>query len=355
MDIDLLRQLVTTPGVPGREFRIRQLIESVAKDIFDDIHTDNLGSLHAVLKPTRQPANGRPAKRVMIAAHMDQIGFIVRHIDDAGFLRLAPVGGFDTRNLFARIVKVSPDLKDSSKDLVGVMNPGGKPIHIASPEERKQVPEVTSFLIDLGMTASAVKQHISIGDMVTIQADLHDIGQTWTSQCMDNRIACFIALEAARKLKQSTTGHACELHVVFTVQEEVGLRGAGPATEIVEPDIGIALDTTLCCDTPGVPSEDRVTQQGSGVGLNVMDGAAIVDLDLLEQVEAIAKRDGIPAQRTLLHRGGTDAGTMQRAGQGFKIVTLLTPTRYIHTVTEMVHKSDVTAARDLLAAFLAEL
>jgi endoglucanase len=142
---------------------------------------------------------------------------------------------------------------------------------------------------------------------------------------------------------------------VFTVQEEVGLRGAGPATFAIEPDLGIALDTTLCCDTPGVASEERITKQGAGVGLNVMDAAAIADLDELERVERIAVERGIPAQRTILHRGGTDAGTMQRAGRGYKVVTLLTPTRYIHTVSEMVHRSDVLAARDLLAAYLAEI
>jgi len=358
LDLDLLRRLVTTPGVPGREHRVRQLLRDTCEDVFDQMHVDPLGSLHAVLKPTRRPPGiGAPPRRVMIAAHMDQIGFVVRHIDDQGFLRLAPVGGFDTRNLFARAVTVSPDLDDESKDLPGVMNAAGKPVHIASPEERKAVPEAHQFMVDLGLTADEAKARVKIGDMVTINAPLYEVGQTLVSQCMDNRVACFIAVEAARKLKAMAAdageGHACELHVVFTVQEEVGLRGAGPATYAIEPDLGIALDTTLCCDTPGVPGEDRVTRQGAGVGLNVMDGSAIVDLDELQKLEQIAIDRGIPAQRTLLHRGGTDAGTMQRAGRGFKVVTMLTPTRYIHTVCEMVHKSDVAAARDLLAAYVA--
>ena len=354
MDLDLLRQLVTTPGVPGREHRIREAIRAACDGVFDSVHVDALGSLHAVLKPSRPASDGSSPRRVMVAAHMDQIGFLVRHIDDQGFLRLVPVGGFDTRNLFARVVTVSPDLHDASRDLPGVMNAAGKPVHIASAEERKQVPEATQFMVDLGLSVEAVKAKVALGDMVTINAPLYEVGQTLVSQCMDNRVACFVALEAARKLKADPAGHVCEVHVVFTVQEEVGLRGAGPAAFAVEPDLGIALDTTLCCDTPGVSGEDRVTKQGAGVGLNVMDAAAIADYDELKTLESIAARRGIPAQRTILHRGGTDAGTMQRAGRGYRVVTLLTPTRYIHTVTEMVHRSDVAAARDLLAAYLAE-
>ncbi len=289
----------------------------------------------------------------MIAAHMDQIGFMVRYIDDKGYLWLNPVGGFDTRNLFARIVTVCPDLRDPMKDLTGVMNPGGRPVHIASDEDKKKVPEVKEFFVDLGLPSEEVKKKVKVGDMVTIQAPLHEIGGVVTAQCLDNRVACWVAIEALRKFKKAG-GHACEVHMVFTVQEEVGLRGAGPATFNIQPDVGIALDTTLCCDTPGVPDNESVTQQGKGVGLNVMDGAAIVDLELLEQFEALAEKKKIKAQRTILHRGGTDAGTMQRAGGGYRVMTLLTPTRYIHTVTETVHKDDLHAARDLLAAWLAQ-
>lgn len=352
----LLERLTTTPGVPGREYRIRELIRKETKDLFDKVHVDNLGSLHGIITPG---SNGKSASKdkkptkVMIAAHMDQIGFMVRYIDHKGYLWLNPVGGFDTRNLFARIVTVCPDLTNPRKDLTGVMNPGGRPVHIASDEDRKKIPEVKEFFVDLGLKPEEVKKKVNIGDMVTIQAPLHEIGDVVTAQCLDNRVACWIAIEALRKLKKAG-GCGCEIHMVFTVQEEVGLRGAGPATFNIQPDVGIALDTTLCCDTPGIPENESVTTQGAGVGLNVMDGAAIVDLELLEQFEALAKKKKIKAQRTILHRGGTDAGTMQRAGGGYRVMTLLTPTRYIHTVTETVHKDDLHAARDLLAAWLAQ-
>ncbi|MEO0586135.1 MAG: M20/M25/M40 family metallo-hydrolase, partial [Planctomycetota bacterium] len=337
-------------------------IEQQTKGLFDETHVDAMGSLHGVIhaRPSGTPGKGkkkgakgagsrgkRPT-RVMIAAHMDQIGFMVRHVDGKGFAWLSAVGGFDTRNLFARVVNVAPDVNDPKKDLRGVLNPGGRPVHIATPEDRKKVPEVGEFFVDFGLPADEVKERVTVGSMVTLIAPLHEVGGTVVSQCLDNRVACWELIEALRKLKK----HACEVHAVFTVQEEVGLRGAGPATFVAEPDLALALDTTLCCDTPGVPENDSVTKQGEGVGINVADGAAIVDLDLLNDIEAVAKKKKIKHQRTILHRGGTDAGTIQRAGRGHRVVTLLTPTRYIHTVTETIHKDDMHAARDLVAAYL---
>jgi len=353
MPDQLLTDLLTTPGVPGRELRIRNYIADQVKDLVDETHVDAMGSLHAVRKP-RVKKNAKKPKhptRVMVAAHMDQIGFLVRHIDDKGFLRLQNVGGFDTRNLFARLVTVSPKLDDPGHDLVGVMNPGGKPVHIAGEDEKKKIPEVSDLIVDLGLDADTVKDRVKIGDMVTIHASPREVGQTVVSQAIDNRIACWIAIEALKKLKQ----HKCEVHVVFTVQEEVGLRGATTAAHRIKPDIGIAVDTTLCCDTPGVPGDMAVTEQGKGAALTVMDSASIADLSLLEEFEAIATKKNLPHQRSILPRGGTDAGALQRAADGVRAFTLSCPTRYIHTVTEMVHKTEMNACRDLLAAFLAQV
>ena len=351
----LLEQLALTPGVPGREHRVRKLIESKIKGLFDEVRTDALGSLICVRKP--RPKSGAKSKKkptkVMLAAHMDQIGFLVRYIDDKGFLRVNAVGGFDTRNLFARLVTVCPDIENPKKDLPGVMNPGGKPVHIASPEDRKKVPEIDELTVDLGIPADQVKKKVRIGDMIVLKAPFQMVGDTAVSQCMDNRIACWIAIEAAKKLAKSK--HDCELHCVFTVQEEVGLRGAGTAAFGITPDIGIAIDTTLCCDTPGVPGDMSVTEQGKGAALTVMDGASIADLSVLQNFEATTKKGKIPYQLSILPRGGTDAGTIQRAAAGAKTFTLSCPTRYIHTVTEMVHKTDMNACRDLLAAYLAQV
>ncbi len=347
----LLEALCTTPGVPGREYRVRQLIKKEAGDLFDKVQVDTLGSLHCIRKPRgKQSGKRKKPLKVMVAAHMDQIGFLVKHVSEKGFLRVNPVGGFDTRNLFARLVTVSPDIKSPKKDLVGVLNPAGKPVHIADEADKKKVPEIHEFMVDLGLPGDAVNGKVKVGDTVTLRADFAQVGNTVVSQCLDNRVACWIALRAVEKLKQ----HHCEIHCVFTVQEEVGLRGARTAAYRIKPDIGIALDTTLCVDTPGVPEDMAVTRQGKGVGITCMDSTSIGDYDLIEQFEAIARKKKIAHQRSILPRGGTDAGTMQAAGEGVRTITLSCGTRYIHTVTEMIHVDDMHATRDLLAAYLTE-
>ena len=159
-----------------------------------------------------------------------------------------------------------------------------------------------------------------------------------------------IAIKTMQKLKT----HRCDVYCVSTSQEEVGLRGAGTAAFAIKPDIGIAVDTTLCVDTPGVPPEERVTMQGGGATLTAMDGASIADLDVYESMEKVAIKKKIKHQRSILAAGGTDAGTIQRAASGTPTMTLSCPTRYIHTVTEMVHKDDMNGCVDLLAAYLAQ-
>lgn len=349
--MDLLTQLVTTAGIPGREHRVRDLILAETEGLFDEVHTDAMGSLHGVKKPTKPSSNGA-ATKVMLGAHMDQIGFMVKHIDDKGFLRVNPVGGFDTRNLFSRRCIVCPDVRDPSKDIEGVMNPGTKPVHIASPEDRNKVPEIHEFVIDLFMDGDAVKKTVKIGDMVVLKADAGQINDYFVSQCLDNRVACWIAIRAMQKLKGMD--HTCEVHCVFTVQEEVGLRGAQTAAYAIKPDIGIGIDTTLAVDTPGTPDDQRVSVSGGGAGITVMDSSFISDLDLYEEFEKVAQDNNIAHQRSILPRGGTDSGTIQRAAGGARVVTLSCPTRYIHTITEATHVNDLNACKDLLALYLAQ-
>lgn len=345
----LLEQLATTAGVSGREDRVRELIIKQTKDLFDEVRVDAMGSLIGVRKPRLKTGGKKKRKptKVMLAAHMDQIGFLVRHIDKEGFITVNAVGGFDTRNLFARLVTVCAD----GGDITGVMNPGGKPVHIASAEERKKIPEISELIVDLGLPGAEVKKKVQVGDMVVLQAPLEQVGKTVVSQCLDNRVACWLLIRAMQKLKT----HDCEIYCVFTVQEEVGLRGAGTAAYGIEPDIGIAVDTTLCVDTPGVPEPEQCTIQGDGVGLMVMDSASIVDYKLLQEFEAVAKKKKIKTQRTMLPRGGTDSGAIQKARAGNRVMTLVCPTRYIHTVTEMIHLDDLHAGRDLLAAYLGQV
>ncbi len=342
MNIDLLTRLCQTPGVPGHEERVRAVIEGEINGLFDTVRTDPMGSLHCVREATKPDA-----PKIMLLCHMDEIGFLVSHITKDGFIHVLPVGGFDTRNLFSRRVLVCTE----DGDLKGVMNPGGKPVHIASPEDRKKVPEVGEFVIDTGH-GEATKEHVKIGDYVVMDEPLIEIGDKIVSKALDNRIACWLGIEAIKNLGDK--GRGAEIHVVFTTQEEVGLRGARTSAFAVQPDIGIGIDVTLSCDTPGVPEQSRTTKQGDGFGLHIRDGSFIADKGLVADIEKLAIAKKIPHQRTMLASGGQDGAAAQQAAAGARAIGIVVGTRYIHTVTEMIHKTDLAAARDILAAYLAE-
>jgi endoglucanase len=354
MNIALLKRLCETPGIPGREERVRALIHTEVKGLFDEITTDAMGSMICRRAPRakggkKSTAKGSPT-RVMLACHMDEIGFYVKHIDDDGFIRLNAAGGFDTRNLFSRRVLLCT--KDHG-DIVAVMNPGGRPVHIASEEDKKKIPEVKEFMVDIGLPAAKVRKMVTLGDMVVMHEPLIEVGDKIVSKALDNRVACWLGIESVRAIEESGAAHDCEIYAVFTVQEEVGLRGAQTAARAVKPHIGIGLDVTLSCDTPGVPKDEAVTIQGDGCGLHIMDSSMISDHTLIDELEAVAKKNRIKAQRTILARGGQDGGAMQLANDGTcRVAGLTVGTRYIHTVTEMIHKGDLEAARDLLAAWM---
>ncbi len=349
MNIDLLKRLCETPGVPGREERVRELIASEIEGLFDSIETDPMGSLICRRKP-RPDASG-DAKTVMLLCHMDEIGFYVSHVDDKGFLWIDAAGGFDTRNLFSRRVKVVT----GSGDFKGVMNPGGRPVHIASDEDKKKVPEVKEFFVDLGLTPDEAKEKVKVGDYVVMDEPLIEVGGKIVSKALDNRVACWLGIEAIRELDNLGGKHACEIVVSFTVQEEVGLRGARTSAYAVKPDIGFGIDVTLACDTPGVPDNERVTTHGNGFALHIKDSSFISDHELVAQVESLAQQHEIPYQRSILGRGGQDGAAAQQAAAGAKAVGITVGTRYIHTVTEMVDRRDLQAARDILARYLASV
>lgn len=380
-EFELLKRLTETPGIPGREERIRELILAETDGLWDECRVDNMGNLiclkRATQTPTkksgrRRPTNGKSAKplttddesrpkRVMIACHMDEIGFYVRYVDENGYVRIQNAGGFDTRNLFARNVMIQ-----GREDLVGVLNPGGKPVHIASEEDKKKIPQIGEFYIDLFRPKKEVEKLVEVGDPVTLVQETRAIGDAISGKAMDNRIAVWVAINALRRVYtrqqkatrkkaggRATGGSPYDVYFVACVQEEVGLRGATTAAYDIAPDIGIAIDTTLCCDTPGIGKEEAVTDFGKGVAIKVMDGATISHRGLFDEFIALARKRRIPHQRELLPRGGTDAGALQRARSGSKAITLSIPTRYIHTVTESIHRKDALAAVDLLSAWLA--
>ncbi len=371
---EFLRRLTETPGVPGREERIRDYLLECTESFWDDTSIDPLGNLICLKRATRGKST---PQRVMLACHMDEIGFYVRHIDDSGFVRLHNVGGFDTRNLFARRVIVH-----GKRDLIGILNATGKPVHIASEEDKKKIPQVSDLFVDLCLPKGDVLKQVEVGDPVTLAQTTQLIGNAICGKAMDNRIALWAGINAIRKAygcgyldpdapsddgvsrtrtkkksagtrsRKSAIGSSYDIYFVACVQEEVGLRGSSTAAFAVEPDIGIAIDTTICCDTPGVGKDDAITEFGRGVAIKIMDSASISHRGLVDEFLKLAKKNRIPHQREILPRGGTDAGSVQRSRGGTRTVTLSVPTRYIHTVTEAIHRKDATAAVDLLAAWL---
>ena len=343
LDIDLLARLTATPGVAGREGRVRDLIAAEIEGLADETRIDPMGSLLTV----KRGRGGDDAERVLLLCHMDEIGFLVSHVTDKGFVHVDPVGGFDPRNLFSRRCLVCTD----EGDLPGVMNASGKPVHTASPEERKKIPDPGQFIVDLGLGAAA-KDRVKVGDYVVLDGPLQRLGDRVMSKALDNRIACWLGIEVLRGLRG--VEHSCEVHVGFTVQEEVGLRGARTAAYAIKPDIGFGLDTTLACDTPGVPAHERVTVQGEGFGLHVKDSSFIADEALVREVEDVASRHAIPHQRTILARGGQDGAAAQQAAAGARAVGIVVGTRYVHTTAEMLHLADLAAARDVLLAWIGE-
>ncbi len=331
--MDLLKKLTQTPGCPGQEQRIREVVREEMESLVDELRVDRLGNLIGVKK-----GNG---PKVMISAHMDQIGFMVSYIDEDGFLRINPTGGFDARTLMAQRVIVH-----GKEDLLGVM--GSKPVHVLSDAEKKKTLEVKDFFIDLGMDAEKVKELVRIGDPVTWVGEFAEMGDMYLSRAMDDRIGVYVMLEALRKLKK----HDAQIYAVAAVQEEVGIRGATASAAQIQPEIGIAIDVTIANDVPGAGKHEAVTRMGDGIGIKRMDSASISSPALVRHMEELADANEIKWQPEILPRGGTDAGAIWRVPGGAHVITLSIPSRYVHSTVELVHKEDVQAGIDLLAAYL---
>jgi endoglucanase len=337
VNLDLLKRLSETPGVSGREERVRALVLAELKPLVDELRVDALGNVIALKK-------GKGKRRVMLAAHMDEIGFMVRYIDDRGFARIQPLGGFDPRVLVAQRVIVHTA---SGEQLRGVLTPASKPIHLLG-DEKPGAPKLEEFYIDLGLPGDRVRELVSLGDSVTLDRPVERVGDNVIGKAMDDRTGVFTMIEALRRLG----AHEVDVLAVATVQEEVGLRGATTAAFSVEPDVAIALDTTLAVDTPGMPETEAVTRLGDGVAIKVFDSSFIPNFKLVQHLRQVAKDASVRHQMEVLPRGGTDAGAMQRAKAGAAAITLSIPSRYVHTVNEMVSLTDLDAAATLLARYL---
>jgi len=333
--MDLLKRLTEAHGASGYEASVRKIVVEALRGEVDSIDVDRLGNVIAH-KKGEGPV-------VAVAGHMDEIGFLVSHVDsETGFLRIQPLGGFDPVTLVAQRVNVH----SRTGILPGCI--GRKPIHILTDEEKKKPVKIEDLFIDVGLDAGAVAERISVGDMVTLRQSFMEYGDVVSGKTLDDRLGLYVGIEAIKRAKKL----GCDLYFIASTQEEVGLRGAHVAGYRVNPDISIALDVCIAADMPDVPERKQVSRLGAGVAISLKDARSISHPALVRAFRELAEQRTIPHQITLAERGGTDAGALQLAREGSAAITLSIPTRYVHSVVETVHVKDIEAAIELLAAFL---
>ena len=339
---ELFRRLTQIPGAPGREEQVCVLVREQLEALTDEVRTDAMGNVIGTKR-------GRDDVRVMIAAHMDEIGFIVKYIDDKGFVRLQPLGGgVGPMQMNAQRVRIT---RANGESLLGALQLGRRMGPRQPNDPPPAAPTHDEFFVDLGMDAEDVKAAVRPGDFVTMERSFERVGNNYMSKAIDDRVGLLVMFEALRALR------SCEatIYAVGTVQEEIGLRGATAAGYALDPTVVIALDDAPARDFPGNGGpENAVTQLGKGAAIKIMDGSLICHPKLVAHFRAIAEREGIPHQYEIMPFGGTDAGGVQRQRGGIPAITLSIPCRYAHTVNEMVSASDVEACITLLARYLEE-
>lgn len=331
--IALIKKLVEAWGPAGFEHHVRALIEDEVKDLCDEMRVDSLGNLIC-----RVGEKTDDNLRIMIAAHMDEIGVMVSHIDREGFMRFANIGGVFSNNLHGNRVKFEN----------GIIGTIGQEDSFA---KHKDLPGVSGFYIDVSNgTVDGKNQNpdIKVGDPACFWRPLEERGTRLISKSMDDRIGCVVAIESMRALKESGTPH--EVYFVFTVQEEVGVRGARPAAYGINPDFGIALDITPATDVPKFAKTN--IRLGGGTAIKLQDTGLVVPAPVRDLMIDTAEKKGISYQREILMMGSTDAAGIHLSRAGVPSGVISIPCRYTHSVSETVDMSDVQASIDLLAAIL---
>jgi tetrahedral aminopeptidase len=338
VDLDLLRKVCDTPGVAGFEGPIQAIVREELEKSCDEVRSDRMGNLIGLKKAGRAPG-GAPPLRVMLAAHMDEIGFVVRHIDREGFIRILPIGGYDPRTLIAERVIVH-----GREDVRGIIAP--QPNWILTDEEKKKVLPIRDLFVDTGLPGDEVRARVALGDPVSF-AQRFDLlgGEVVVGRNFDDRLGVYALLEAVRRLGPL----GVDLYAVATVQEELGVRGAEIAAYTVDPDVGIAIDGSLASDVPYAKEEDRHCSLGQGTGIYLVDNRTVSDPLLVRFLLQLAEEQGIRCQRNI--GGGTDASAMQRNRAGARACTIGAPTRYMHSTSQLADLRDIEETVRLLAAF----
>lgn len=337
--MNLLKRLCEIPGVSGYEEEIQKIVKEELEKLTDEVRVDRLGNVIA-LKRAKRVSEGSSPLKVMVAAHMDEIGFLIKYIDKKGFLRFIPIGGFDPRTLVAQRVIVH-----GRKDIGGVIAPG--PMWLLDKEDKKRVLQIKDLYIDAGMRKEEVSKIVNVGDIVTLAQDFQELNdKVVTSRNFDDRIGVYVMIEALKRVKDSYV----DIYAVGTTQEELGCRGSTVASFAVEPDVGIALDGSLASDIPYAKEEDKHCFLGEGTGIYIIDNLTVSNKKLVNFLIKLAEEHNIKYQINI--GGGTDASVMQRNKTGALVCTLGPPTRYMHSVVQLCHREDIESNIELLKVFL---
>ncbi len=339
---NILKDLSMLNAVPGNERQVRQYMAN-HMDGKATVSYDNLGSIIG------EKIGDPKGPKIMVAGHMDEVGFLVTTFTDEGYVKFTTAGGWWSQVMLAQQLDITTSKGDVIRGVIGAKAP-----HILTPEERKKPVEIKNMFIDLGVADKDAAKALGIkpGDMITPYIEYKELtdkkyllGKAW-----DNRVGCAAAMEVLDNLQNKL--HKNRYYAVGTVMEEVGLRGATTSASRINPDIGIALDTTIAYDFPG---GDKSTQLGKGVGIMFKDSSMVGHKGLRDFVMQVADDHDIPYQLTYLERGGTDGGAIHMALDGAPSIALCLPVRYLHSHTSIVHKDDYDAMVKLVTLLVEKL
>jgi putative aminopeptidase FrvX len=347
----LLAGLDSIPGVSGAEEEVAEFVMDELDGCYDQFQKDALGN-HFF---TKEGAN--PQLNLMLSAHMDEVGFVIHHVDEKGFAYVTPVGLHDDRTLANQVLTVHTE----GGPVQGLT--GGKPAHIVSKEEAQKAPPISEIYLDFGTTSHEETEELGVrvGDYVTFERPgrLLNDGRLFTGKAVDDRAGVAVLIEVMRRLRDKSV--EANVHAVATVQEEVGIRGAGPAAFRVKPDVALAIDVTLAGGTPGIEDRQLPVKLGGGPAIKFFDWAPALGMignnvpkKLTSRLIAVAEERGIPYQREVLFNGATDAWSMSLSGEGVATGTISLPSRYIHSAIGCVCPEDLAGAVDLISAFAEE-
>ena len=319
----MLKELCLLNGVSGDEGAVREYIISKI-DGFCDWRVDNLGNIIAYKKGKKEAKH-----KIMLDAHTDEVGFIITSITESGFLKFSTVGGIDTASLINRYVVIGENVR-------GVIS--SKPVHLISADERKHLPTVDSLYIDIGAANKAqAEEFVSLGDCGVICGEFLENADCFISKAIDDRAGCAVLIDLIRNYDEYS------FYASFSVQEEVGLRGAKVSTYAINPDFAIVLESTTAADIADAPPEKTVCALGGGPAISFMDKATVYDRALYNK----ALNSGIKCQAKSMVAGGNNAGSVHTSREGVRTLAISLPTRYLHTASTVANKEDLTNMRKL--------